>query len=196
MANQIILLVGRRNSGKTNTAKILINEYYVSRGDVSRVLIADTMDHPSYRGISQIEPGFIRAWSTGTGVYRCYGSDPEERLNAICQKDESGNYYFNNGLLVVEDSVKFFTKGQIPKFFLNFIVDTKQFNNDLILMFHAFGLIPPDLWRFANRLVIHKTNESWQFVKGRVPAAGQIEKEFLEVQNSGNNYEKRTVILD
>jgi hypothetical protein len=202
MANQIILLVGRRNSGKTNTAKNIINAYLKAHGDSNKILILDTLDHPDYQHIRKIEPSYIRAWKSKSGVYRCFSSAPDPEasndwlIREACSKNSKGIPYFNNGLLILEDSIKFFKKGIIPDFFLNYIIDSKQMNVDIILMFHAFGLIPPDLWRFANQIVIHKTNETWQFVKGRAPAAGQIEKEFSEVQASENRYYKLAVKLD
>lgn len=197
----INVIVGTRGTGKTNTGKLLINSYHEGNPN-NKILILDNVDHVDYQHIPEIEPAYIKHWTAKNGVYRCYrfprnvsGSSVELLFEAMA-KNDNGVHVFNNGLLVIEDSIKFFKKGIVPDFCLNYIVDSKQIGVDLIFMFHAFGLIPPDIWRFVNRLVIHKTNESWSFVKGRAPAAGQIEREFLEVQNSANRYEMRTVILD
>jgi hypothetical protein len=199
--NLVTVVVGARGTGKTHTSKLLINSY--AEGNVnSKILILDLLDHPDYRHIPEIEPTYLKYWTANNGVYRCYrfprGVDgsPDQLLFEAMRKNDNGIHTFNNGLLVVEDTIRFFKKGIVPDFCLNYIVDSKQINVDLIFIFHAFGLIPPDIWRFTSRLVIHKTKERWDFVKGRVSAAGQIEREFLEVQNSVNRYEMRTVILD
>ncbi|MDD4699208.1 MAG: hypothetical protein PHV07_02985 [Oscillospiraceae bacterium] len=199
MANKIILIAGQRNSGKTNSGKALINAYYDAHGETNRILIVDTVDHEQYRHVQAIEPHFIKAWKSKTGVYRCFsspppGADTDWHLQIVTGKDESGILYFNNGLFVIEDATKL-TEDRLQPYLRNFLADTKQFNVDVIFMFHGFGFVPRRLWKLADVVVIHKTVENFNQIKGNIPAPGLIEPAFITVQNHPNRYYSQTVKL-
>jgi hypothetical protein len=199
MPNKIILIAGQRNSGKTNTGKTLINTYYESHGENNKILIVDTVDHEQYRHIPSIEPHFVKAWKSNIGVYRCFTSAPQGEdidfsLKILTSKSAAGVLYFNNGLFVIEDATKL-TTDRLKPYLLNFLADSKQFNVDIIFMYHGFGFIPRRLWKFADMVVIHKTVENFGQIKGNIPAAGLIEPAFKTVQANKNQYYSQTVKL-
>jgi hypothetical protein len=196
--NKVILITGQRNSGKTNSGKVLINKYHESHPE-NRILIVDTVNHEQYRHIKSIQPDYVKYWNSESGVYRCFASPPAGKdvdwhLQIVTSKSECGVLYFANGLLVVEDATKL-TEDRLQPFLRNFLADSKQFNVDVIFMYHSFGFIPRRLWKFVDILIIHKTIENFNQIKHNIPAAGLIEPAFLRVQKHKNNYYSETVKL-
>ena len=192
LVNKVTVIAGERGSGKTNTAKILIQAYADANGADHRILIIDTLNHPQYSGIQQLaKPEYLSMWKDNNGVLRLFAPPPEGQgiqynLQYVCTQHD-GRYLFRNGLLVIEDATKLL-EGKLDEWFKTFVVDSKQINVDILLMFHGFCFVPPRLWKFIDRLVIHKTKEQWNAIKGRIPAAPLVEAAFNRVQAHKSKY--------
>ena len=192
LVNKVTVIAGERGSGKTNTAKILIQAYADANCSDHRILIVDTLNHPQYSGIQQLPKAeYLSMWKDSNGVLRLFAPPPEgatiqHNLEYVCTQ-HGGRYLFKNGLLVIEDATKLL-EGKLDEWFKTFVVDSKQINVDILLMFHGFCFVPPRLWKFIDRLVIHKTKEQWSAIKGRIPAAPLVEAAFNRVQAHPSKY--------
>ena len=144
--NIVALIVGRRGSGKTIYTKRMIKKYLENK----KVLVCDTLDHPSYKGVERIKPIDIPNMENGD-FCRVFGGETDRILNA-CNK-------FSNGLLVFEDATKYVGKN-LTKEVKQFIYDSKQKNVDILFLFHGFTSCPPDLFRACDMLVMFKTGDS------------------------------------
>ncbi len=191
LRNKVTVIAGERGSGKTNTGKALVQAYADKNGADHKILIVDTLDHPQYAHIQQIRPEHLRLWKDNHGVFRMFCPPPEgEGVNynlRMCCTQQDGVYPFRNGLLVIEDATKLL-EGKLDEWFKIFVVDSKQINVDVLLMFHGFCFIPPRLWKFIDRIIIHKTKEQWNAIKGRIPAAPLVEESFRRVQAHQSPY--------
>jgi len=142
--NNIVAIVGRKGSGKTTTARHLMSR------NGKKSLVFDTFDHPSYRDIGIIETKDLKRWTGGNA--RLISGEVEENLIAIAKE-------VYNTLIVLEDAAKYFNS-QVTRDLKPLFVDSKQHNNDIIIMFHRLSEIPPYLLSFIDFIVIHKTNEN------------------------------------
>jgi hypothetical protein len=142
--NKIILVVGRRGTGKTTFAKKLISVSPL------KVLILDTFDHPDYRGIKSIVPDQVARWKSGN--VRLYTGDPVENCQIIFDS-------VYNSLIVFEDARRYI-EPTIQKSIRQGIVEHRNRNNDLVFMFHNLKDVPPYLCSMYNSLVLFKTNDN------------------------------------
>lgn len=145
--NKIIVVVGRRGSGKTTFAKMLI--------DCSplKVLVLDTFDHPDYRHLTTIKPEQLSRWKGGN--VRLHSGDPVENCQLIFDK-------VHNSLIVFEDCRRYI-EPTVQKPIRQGIVEHRNKNNDLVFMFHSLKDVPPYLCSMYNSIVLFKTNDN---VKG------------------------------
>jgi len=162
--NLIVLVIGRRKSGKTEFVKG--NEGLGLEGFINiavsqgkKVLAVDTFDHPSYRDLKLIQPLDINLkWKKG--VYRTF-VNIEEMPDLL--KHIRDNFY--NGMLILEDAGKH--QGQkLSKPLKALIGDSKQKNVDIVFMFHEWSFVPLDLLRYVDLIEIFKTNENPEVREG------------------------------
>lgn len=142
--NTIIVICGRKGSGKTTMARKL------QAANKKRALVVDTFDHPSYRDIPEITLTQLPRWKGGNA--RIFQGDSYEILKAVSK-------HVYNAQVILEDAAKYLDPN-IGKTIKPIFVDSKQHNVDMIIMFHALREIPPYLLAFIDKLVIHKTNET------------------------------------
>ena len=141
--NQIIIIVGGKGTGKTTFALKLLGK------SPKKTLIIDTLDHPAYRQYPAITVDKLKLWKSGT--YRIFTGDPV--VNMIeCNK----NVW--NANIILEDAFKYLSFN-MKKDEIKLFSDSKQHNQDIVIMFHALKQIPSYLATVADKLVIFKTNE-------------------------------------
>lgn len=141
--NQIIIIVGGKGTGKTTFALRLLEK---SR---KKTLIVDTLDHPAYRHIPPVNIDKLKLWRSGT--YRIFNSDPVAVMNEC-----NSNVW--NANIILEDAFKYLSFN-LKKDEIKLFSDSKQHNQDIIIMFHALKQIPSYLATVADKIVIFKTNE-------------------------------------
>jgi hypothetical protein len=154
--NKISLILGKRGTGKTDYLKGNPKHnlrgfipLYLKRG--MKVLIVDTIDHPSYRDIPIIKKEQLAGWKKG--VYRifCRASEMPELCNLI-------NETLWNTLVVFEDAHKH-QDVRIDKSVMDLMSDSKQKNVDIIFMYHLFAKAPKDLYRYVDFIEVFKTKD-------------------------------------
>lgn len=142
--NEITVIVGKKGTGKTVFTRELM------RHNPKKCLIVDTFDHPSYSDIPIIKPEQIKLWVRND--VRVISGDPIENIKEI---DDT----VYNALIILEDAAKYIDNN-ISKTIKPFFVNSKQYDLDMVIMFHRLAEIPPYVLSFTDRLVIHKTNEN------------------------------------
>lgn len=157
--NKVITAIGARGTGKTSwligdekvpDLKPLVDIYL--KHHKMKVLIIDTIDHPSYSKVPIMTPDKIKLWKHG--MYRIYDSDI---INNVLPEIEA---HLKNALLICEDAYKWLKK-TLPDNVAKFIIDSKQKNIDIIFLYHAWGWTPPDLFRICDHLEIFRTKDSF-----------------------------------
>lgn len=157
--NKVILLIGRRGAGKTFYARNFINEYRKAHVQ-QKILVVDTFRNPKYLDIPVVELDMIERWRRAN-TYFCFDSDTR-LINATLQ-----NLY--NALVVYEDATKFFDSNSLPLDLKKYVIDTKQKNVDILMLFHGFTFCPPQLFRLCDEIIILKTNDTPKNRKNDIP---------------------------
>jgi hypothetical protein len=183
-SNKVILVAGRRSSGKTSWVKDLVYPF-------ESTLIVDTFDSPVWKNwstfkhperasqpIPVIEPGQLRARPYKKG--RIFDGDIDKVMAEI-QQD-----VFNT-FIVFEDATKY-VGDRISSDVKKFVLDSKQKNLDIIFIFHSLMNIPRDLVRYSDHLVLFKTNELLDNSLKRKFPIQDVWKQFEKVQKSKNDY--------
>lgn len=157
--NMIGVILGKRKSGKTDYLKGnpkhnlpgIIPTYL--KKDM-KVLIVDTIDHPSYRDIKIIPMDKIPYWKKG--VYRIFVPRQDiPKLNQFLAAQPS----MWNSLIVYEDAYKH-TSRVIDKSLIELMGDSKQKNIDIIFMYWSWAQAPGDLYRMLDIIELFKTKDS------------------------------------
>lgn len=166
--NTISAIFGKRGSGKTLYFKG--SEEFKQPGFIKaylkkgmKVLIIDTIDHPSYRDIPVIKPEQLASWKVG--VYRIWvDADDMSVLNSHINKLDS----MWNTLIVYEDAYKH-QSDKLDKPIKNLIIDSKQKNIDIIFMYHCWSMAPKDLYRMIDLIEVFKIKEHPMVRKDNMP---------------------------
>lgn len=168
--------MGRRKTGKTYFSQNTL----IANTSLPKVLIVDTLDHPSWRHIPEfpaLTENNLKNFTKGT--YRIFREDPDEVLEMLSK-------YANNCLLIFEDATKYLEPKLQPDA-KRLMVDSKQRNNDICFMFHDWGFCPKDIWRFADLLTIKHTNTSPASRKSSMGAYEVIHAAYLKVKAQKDN---------
>lgn len=192
--NKINLIVGTRGTGKTDFVKNLIIH---QQSNFGKQLVLDTFDSLIWRNLKTWnQPTFesyvvpilpiarIRSWQSG--IYRTFSSDVDEIFPEI-------DKHLFDCHLVMEDATKYIGK-TLTKPMKRFLIDTKQKNIDLTLIFHSLAAVPPDLVRNSDSLTLFKTNEG-KVSQSKYPWP-QIPEIMRRVRMSENRYAYITIQLN
>ncbi len=141
--NQLVFIIGMRQTGKTTYAKLLADK------QPQKVLVVDTYDHPSYRDdFLKIELDELAQWAVtpvaqlkakGEHNRRIFGGDIQENLQYIFQ-------VCYDALIIIEDAAKAFDSN-IPRRLKMIVIDHRNRGLDVIMMFHSYADPPPYLCR-------------------------------------------------
>lgn len=184
--NKVITLIGTRGTGKTTKMKKVI-EAYLKANPTGKILVVDTLDHPSYRDIKPITIEQLQRWlPTKGGYFRLYGSNTTEIMECISK-------FFFNGLLIFEDASKYIGS-RLDDNVKAFILDSKQKNLDIVFMFHSWGFVPNDLFRLTDAITIFKTQDT-PFQKKNFLPFELIEKPYKQIKDSQDRFINKTVEL-
>lgn len=156
--NKVTLILGQRGSGKTTfitgNEELKIPSFfklYIEKG--MKVLIVDTIDHPTYRqmGIPFIKKEDLKRWKKG--VYRII-INPYE-IGEFCQLINSLPSMYNTFILW-EDAKKH-TRIKVHREMGTLIIDTKQKNIDMAFMYHDWMQAPDELYSLIDFINTCKT---------------------------------------
>ncbi len=158
--NTVILVIGARGVGKTDKIK---NDIICSSKKRKKYLI-DTADNDVWKSLkTHLRPAnhaikvpilpLEKLYMQPVGLHRILEGNPKKVFPELHRTTR-------NALLIIEDGTRYI-KGTLSPAFLDILYDTKQRNNDLVIVFHALGSVPPDLVRGADKIVLFKTQESF-----------------------------------
>lgn len=177
---QVILIVGRRKAGKTVFGRKMIEST-----QHKKILVVDTFEHPDYTDFQTITPDMLSRWKNG-------------RKRIMWRSDEDLQYvneHVRNSLIVLEDCSKYIT-GDISAPVRGIIFDSKQKNNDVILMYHGFRFIPPKLLSNVNYITLFKIGEEISASKNKIPNYDELLKAHKQIQQSSNPYINKTFLVN
>lgn len=152
-SNEITMLFGSRNTGKTYHTHEIIAAVRKSRPRI-KVVVMDTFDSPPYRKdyperfgeeFTTVSPRDLV--SAPAGLYRMFGSNFEEMFRAVDK--------LWNSFVVMEDARKYLPT-PLPRVIQRILIDTKQKNVDMLMLFHNVMHAAPDLWSLADKVILHK----------------------------------------
>jgi energy-coupling factor transporter ATP-binding protein EcfA2 len=184
--NLVNLILGKRGCGKTTFVRKLI-ALYRAKHIYRKILIVSTIDQPGYKDIPIIEISHLKRWK-GSGTYRIFGSNTNEILEAIEE-------HFRGGLLVMEDSTAFIPK-IIPEKLRRMIIDTKQKDVDMIMVFHGFMSTPPEILRYTDTLTFFKTDTPDSRKEAIGAYYNDVLTQYNNVMASTNQYIYKTVKIN
>jgi hypothetical protein len=177
---QVIILIGKRKTGKTTFGRKIIEGT-----QHKKILVVDTFDHPDYKDFQTITTAMLPRWKSGRKRI-LYRSD--EDLQAI-------NEHVRNTLIVLEDCTKYIT-GDISAPMKGIIFDSKQKNNDVLLMYHGFSFAPPKLLANVNYITLFKIGENIDNYKSKIPNYETIHRAHLSIQASKDPYINKTFLVN
>jgi hypothetical protein len=159
--NTVTLVAGPRGSGKTALITGIkeldiegLFDIYMAKD--MKILIVDTIDHPSYRelGIPFITKEKLKLWKKG--IYRII-INPYEIAEFCLLLNSLGSMY--NTLVIWEDARKH-TRRVVCKEMGTFIIDTKQKNIDMVFMYHSWMQAPDELYGMIDYIECFKVKSS------------------------------------
>lgn len=190
-ANKIIIVVGRRNTGKTT----LVKNKIIIPSPLPKKLILDTFDNPVWHSMATfdhperenqqipiIPQSYLHNWNQGT--YRCVASDMDSLFETVEKTAR-------NTLIVHDDATKIIKKGAAPEKVMKYLWDSKQKNLNIVLCFHALMAVPTDVIWAADYVVLLKTSD--YEVPSKWKAVENIETYFKHVRNSKDPFTNVTI---
>jgi len=155
--NKIILVVGNRGTGKTDFCKNILDTL-----PQPKKLILDTFDNPAWRNMKtwnhpEWESRVIPIMPIEdierhrSGMYRIAESD------TIHSQDMIDKHCMDTGL-IMEDASRYFPLN-LSRSQKNYLLNSKQKNTDIILVFHYLATVPPELVKMADYITLFKTGE-------------------------------------
>lgn len=181
-SNQISMLVGRRKAGKTYLGRQIINS-----SAFKKILLVDTFEHPDYTDFQTISNDMLPRWKQG-----------KKRILVTDQNDagfEAINASVKNTLIIFEDCTKYI-RWTLSKPLTGIIFDSKQKNNDIVLMYHGFSFAPPQILSNVNYITLFKIGEDMINYKNKIPNFDELYKEHKLIQASNNPYCKKTFLVN
>lgn len=186
MSRQAIigLIIGMRNSGKSY---FCLNEIVYKYP--KKVLIIDTIDHEKYREFQILtSQAQVKAWRSG--IKRWVTNDLR-----IKEDMQFFNQTLNNCLVVFEDATKYF-RTNAPKELFQLLYDSKQKGIDVILMYHGFKKILPEILDNANYIELFPIEEKIQKYEHKIPRYEQVESVLGELLNSPKPYPHKSILIN
>lgn len=143
--NKITLLIGRRGCGKTT---FYLN---MSKLDRKKIIVVDLFAHPDYTTKFQdISMDEVSRWKSGN--VRLYGGEPVAMLTNVFQN-------CSNCTLVMEDCKRYIDP-VVQKPIRQGIIEHRNRNIDIVMMFHTLKDVPPYVCSMHNDIILFKTNEN------------------------------------
>ena len=192
--NRVGLTMGLRGTGKT--LFVLGSKFSAKASDKAlnktglvevalsngfKVLIIDTMDHPSYRNIPILTPQAFKAWKQGTGRIVLKEFDVKNLVTHI-----NNSPHINNTFIVFEDAGKY-TEAKLPLAFKALIAESKQRNIDLLFMYHCWADTPRDIFRKGlDWIQLFKTEDSILERKDNLRLFDKINAAYEEVKKNSS----------
>ncbi len=171
--NYIQLLVGKRGCGKTTLAIDL------AMRTKKNIIVINTDQNQAYKDFEIVPLRMLSTWKGTKGV--CITDYPLEALKML-------NKYQSNLFVICDDTQKYI-RGAVDKNAIQFIINHRMRNFDVIFMYHALKFIPPYLAEQFNQIVLFKTLDSnMTDLKNRFNNFATLEKKMLEIKAHKSPY--------
>lgn len=194
--NNVGVIIGGRGTGKT--LYVLGSKFTAREEDKKlnipsvidlqlrqgfKVLIIDTLDHPSYRKIKILSPAEFLKFKGG--VARVY-MNPDKVLKLV---DEiNTNPKMNNTFFIFEDAGKY-TEYKLPPTFKRLIADSKQRNIDVLFIYHCWSDTPNDVFKKGCDFIqLFKTTDGPEIRKSYLPEFEMVNSAFLSVKSNSSRF--------
>jgi hypothetical protein len=178
--NLTTALVSGKGTGKSTYARKLAT---ITLKNNKRVLVVDTIVSPVWDDVQLIEIEDLPRWKKG--IKRVLVKDYENDFATIAES-------IKNGLVICEDARKY--AGSKPtKALIDLMIDSKQKNLDMMLVYHAWGWLPADMLRVLDYIVIGKTQDSPESRKNYL---GGAYSECLAAYNKAQSSKDQFIKID
>ena len=185
--NKVGGIVGRRGCGKTTYVREKIILPYRQLKPKNKVLIVDTLDHPAYRDVPEINLSQLKRWK-GANMYRIYGSETDEIFKAIASN-------LANAIVIFEDASKYIPSySKLDPYVRKFIVDSKQRNLDVLFLFHGYSHVCPELFSWLDFITIFKTLDTPEVRLKYIPYFLEMNAIYEHVNESDDAYIHKTLL--
>ena len=145
------ILVGAQRTGKTTFAKSIADVYPADK----KVLVVCPDDfEPAWKSYRLIQSAQIPALKAGK--HRVMYDPKDKKFLALVADN------FRDGLIIWDDAKVYFNTQ--PKIFEleAMLIRRRQYNFDVMFMYHGLSTIPALLWTYATHLTLFRTNDAFQ----------------------------------
>lgn len=192
--NKIIVIAGGKGTGKTTISR------KIAASQSKPVIVVCTFDHPSYRDLpilniedlkkdwrSKID-GYtlntndyhkVPKYEKSLGGVRIFSSDPHQIIRDI-------EKYCSNAFIILEDA-RLYIDGRVPKDIEVFMINSKQKNFDILIMFHSLSQVPKFVRQMYDDIILMKTKDVPAVFK-IFDCAGELLQKFNKLKKSKNPF--------
>lgn len=176
----VIIMVGARGTGKTSLAQKI-----VEKTKLPKQLAIDTYYHPRYKddfNWPELPLNYLPGNKWHTGKFHLHGKQTEKIVQIV-------DLYVWNTLVIFEDAGKFVDDNP-SKQVKSVCLDSKNKGNEVIFMYHSLAEVPKKFFRWADYLILFKTQEVIEDQKNRISCYNRILPAFNEVQKAKHKNER------
>lgn len=178
-----LFLLGSKYSAKQDDATLKIPSLIdIAIANKMKVLILDTLDHPTYRRIPVLDQKHFNKFKSGVARTWC---EPDNMMTLVRLINQSK--HLNNTFIVFEDAGKY-TGKNLTKPLVRLIADSKQRNIDIAFMFHCWIDTPGDIFTKSDYIQLFKTEDKPYVRRNKISQYDKIEKIDLEVKAHPNRF--------
>lgn len=144
-----LIITGAQRTGKTTFAKSVADQY------PKKVLVVcpDDME-PAWYKYKLIDPSEIATITEGKHRVMY---DPKDKLFLERITD-----HYKNGMLIWDDAKVYFNNQSRINELEAMLARRRQFNIDIMFMYHGFSTIPALLWTYSTHIALFRTNDAYQ----------------------------------
>jgi hypothetical protein len=177
--NKTITIVGGTGTGKTTYLLSRIKPMLAS-GTFDKVIIFDEDEHDSYKQYPVVNYKYLPALKRG--IVRSFINDEtlEDAMYIV-------NTFVRNSIIVLEDAGRYLME-KLPQNTKRVFVNKKKKNLDIFVMYHGCSEPPPKLYILSDIITLHKTMDTPDSMKGKIPNYPLFKKYFEEVQSAESEY--------
>ena len=169
--NELITFAGAKGTGKTTVAKEMLD------ASKKKHIVVDMQDHPAYRHLPIITLDQIAQ----RPKFNCRVLT-REPYKAIAEINE----HIYNMNIVLEDARRYI-QAHVPRHIEEFIINHKQHNTDIIMMFHSLRQIPTFVVDLQDRIVLFHTKDKYNYILNKFDE--DVADVHKKVNDSANPYE-------